>query len=190
MNTQSRQPALFLRRPRWLYCNAGLVNIQSGMIALIYSERNRIRLYAVSDRCKLRCDASEFVYDRSIRFQTEGREDRFSFEDDVAAVFRADDAVFINFLTCAVCMNFDPDLVHLFHQKRTISDICIRTQLRAHFYDLDFFALIGEAYRELTAYQTAAENYDSILDLVLFDARSAGFPVAFLDAGVRHRPLT
>lgn len=45
------------------------MDIERSVVALIYSECDSVRLYAVADRSKLRSDVAELVYYRSVRLE-------------------------------------------------------------------------------------------------------------------------
>lgn len=51
-----------------------LMNVESSVIALVYSMCDSIRLYAVSDGSELRSEASEFLYDICVRLEAESAE--------------------------------------------------------------------------------------------------------------------
>lgn len=72
-------------------------------------------------------------------------------------------------------MNVDPRFFQLLHEKRSVTDVCIRAQGISHFYYVYFFAKITQNGSKFAAYQTASENDYLLTNLLCLEVVILGY---------------
>lgn len=72
-------------------------------------------------------------------------------------------------------MNVDTGFFQLLHEKRSVTDVCVRAQGISHFYYVYFFAKVTQNGSKFAAYQTASENDDLLTYLLCLEVVILGY---------------
>lgn len=93
----------------------------------------------------------------------------------IAICILAYDTVVVYGLARGRSMNVDTRFFQLLHEKRSVTDVCVRAQGISHFYYVYFFAKITQNGSKFAAYQTASENDDLLTNLVCLEVVILGY---------------